>query len=305
MLAVVTMGVVLALGACVPVPPAPGSPSGAGCGKPATTGLVQKKQLLSGGVVRDYLLTVPPTYNPNVKTPLVFNFHGFGSSAIEEALYTQLDVKGAARGFIVVTPNGIDKQWDFTAPSVDFTYTADLVRYLDSVLCVDRAHMYTTGISNGAAFSSAVVCQTDIGFAAFASVSGLLPACANGVKEPVLAFHGTADPIVPYNGGAYFSGVNARRTAGIQAKPVDDAVANWARFDGCGTPATTTAVAGDVEHVTYPDCPPSGTVELYRVVGGGHTWPGAIPIARLGPTTSSIDASALMLAFFDAHPRTG
>ena len=82
-------------------------------------------------------------------------------------------------------------------------------------------------------------------------------------------------------------------------------MAGWAAFDGCGTPATTTRRRRAIEHVVYPDCPAGGTVELYRVVDGGHTWPGAFPInpARLGPTTSAIDATALMLAFFDAHPR--
>jgi polyhydroxybutyrate depolymerase len=66
-------------------------------------------------------------------------------------------------------------------------------------------------------------------------------------------------------------------------------------------------VAADVQHVAYPHCPANGTVELYRVVGGGHTWPGAIPVnpSRLGSTTESIDATTLMLRFFAAHPRTG
>jgi polyhydroxybutyrate depolymerase len=92
----------------------------------------------------------------------------------------------------------------------------------------------------------------------------------------VLAFHGTADPMVPYAGGAYFSG---------------DAVAKWAAFDGCGTRATTTTVAADVERVLYPDCRGSAALELYRVLGGGHTWPGAsaVSTARLGPTTTSIE----------------
>jgi hypothetical protein len=51
--------------------------------------------------------------------------------------------------------------------------------------------------------------------------------------------------------------------------------------------------------------PANGTVELYRVVGGGHTWPGATPVrtAQLGATTASISATTLILRFFDTHPR--
>jgi polyhydroxybutyrate depolymerase len=93
----------------------------------------------------------------------------------------------------------------------------------------------------------------------------------------------------------------------LRARPVDQALASWAAFDGCGHPPTTTPVASDVERVTFPGCPANGTVELYRIVGGGHTWPGAPTVnrARLGPTTTSIDATALMLDFFAAHPRRG
>jgi hypothetical protein len=58
-------------------------------------------------------------------------------------------------------------------------------------------------------------------------------------------------------------------------------------------------MTSDVECVAYPDCPAGGTVELYRIVGGGHTWPGAIPVdgTRLGPTSATIDATGLVLAF--------
>lgn len=283
MLTIGVVGAVVALAACVPTPPPAGSPSGAGCGKAATTGLLQKKQLLSGGVVRDYFLTVPAAYNPNVKMPMVLNFHGFGSTATEQALYTQLDPKGAARGFIVVTPNGINKQWDYTAPSADFTYTADLVRYLDSVLCIDGRRTFTTGMSNGAAFSSAVVCQTDIGFDAFATVTALTPACANGVKIPMLAFHGTADPVVPYSIAGPFT-------------------ATWAARNGCSATPVETRIEPDIQKRTFVGCEAGLSATLYSIEGGGHTWPdGLVDLPQFGATTRTIDATDLILDFFAAH----
>jgi poly(3-hydroxybutyrate) depolymerase len=36
-------------------------------------------------------------------------------------------------------------------------------------------------------------------------------------------------------------------------------------------------------------------------LGGGHTWPGMKPVTP--GTTETIDASELMLDFFDKHPR--
>jgi polyhydroxybutyrate depolymerase len=44
-------------------------------------------------------------------------------------------------------------------------------------------------------------------------------------------------------------------------------------------------------------------VVLYKVTGGGHTWPGGSfqPEALLGKTCRSIDATALMWDFFAQH----
>jgi polyhydroxybutyrate depolymerase len=48
-------------------------------------------------------------------------------------------------------------------------------------------------------------------------------------------------------------------------------------------------------------CADRAWVVLYRVVGGGHTWPGSrafIPLPGLGPVTFEIDADAIMWSFF-------
>jgi polyhydroxybutyrate depolymerase len=281
----VTVGVlagVLLLGACA-VPPPVGTPRGTGCGKPAVRASLQPQKILSGGAIRDFFLTVPATYDERVPSPIVFNFHGHGSNATQQYLYTQLDAKGAARGFIVVTPNGIDEQWDYTAPSVDFTFASDLVRYLDSVLCIDDNRIFTTGMSNGAAFSSAVVCQTDIGFDAFASVTALTPACANGAQVPMLAFHGTADPIVSYTIAGPFT-------------------ASWATRNGCDATPVETRIEPDIQKRTFVGCDPGLSATLYSVEGGGHTWPdGLVDLPQFGATTRTIDASDLILDFFAAQ----
>ena len=57
----------------------------------------------------------------------------------------------------------------------------------------------------------------------------------------------------------------------------------------------------EVEHLTYPSCPPGRGVELYIIEDGGHEWPGdpgpdALPAEEL-------DANHLMLQFFRDHPR--
>ena len=53
-------------------------------------------------------------------------------------------------------------------------------------------------------------------------------------------------------------------------------------------------------------CPKNATVELYRISGGGHAWPGSTFTASIssavGFTTMAIDADAIMWRFFEQHP---
>jgi len=310
---VIAAAVVWAGASLVPASAGAATKPASGCGKAAAPGLTTQ-HLRVDGSDREYLLSIPDSYAASKRAPLLFNFHGLGSNMQQQALYTGLNQKAGAEGYVVITPNGTGttlRRWSFPplpGSAADVNFVKAMLATTQRALCIDTKRIFSTGISNGAIFSTLLACSLPGRLAAIAPVAGVnaTDVCTAGTPPTaVLAFHGTADPIVPYHGGAYFSGVNAPRTGRVQAQPVDDSVANWARFDGCGAPASTTPVAADVEHIVYPDCPSSGTVELYRVVGGGHTWPGALPVARLGPTTSSIDASALMVAFFDAHPRTG
>ncbi len=318
--------VALAVASACAVLPASGATAatraGSGCAKTATTGTTTR-HLTVAGTDREYLLSIPASYRKGTPAPLVLDFHGLGSNMQQQAVYSRLDQQGGAHGYVVITPDGsgtVIKRWvppPLHGPDVGFVKA--ILATTQRTLCIDPKRVFATGISNGAIFSTALACALPGRLAAIAPIAGVngTKVCAAGTPPTsVLAFHGTADPIVPYGGGAYFSGPSGAsaatraigsRLGGLQAHPVDDWVVDWAAFDGCGTPATTTATAPDVEHVVYPDCPASGAVALYRILGGGHTWPGsiAVNVDRLGPTTTSIDATALMLAFFDAHPRKG
>jgi polyhydroxybutyrate depolymerase len=233
----------------------------------------------------------------------------------EQSLYTNLDARAGARGYVVITPNGQEgllRHWSLE-PSVtanpDVAFVQAMLRTTNRSLCIDRDRIFAAGMSNGAMFSTLLACALPGRLAAIAPVAGVNAAavCSAGTpRVSVLAFHGTADAVVPYAGGAYFSGAAVGSLLGVpDARPVDSAVAEWAAFDGCSTPPSTAPVAVDVQHVTWRHCPKHGAVELYRVLGGGHTWPGAIAIRsdRLGETTESTSATRLILDFFDTHPR--
>ena len=113
---------------------------------------------------------------------------------------------------------------------------------------------------------------------------------ANGL--PVMHFHGTADPIVSYNG-----------TVGIP--PVDTTIHWWVNKNNCNpTPAFTTIPnthtddSSTVEKYYYSGGKNGSEVTFYKIINGGHTWPGSIPVPPLGNTNEDINASALMGSFF-------
>jgi polyhydroxybutyrate depolymerase len=277
----IALAVVASVVACAPTAPPAGGPNG--CGRPAAPVLTQSRQLTSGGVVRQFLLTIPDSYDPRVPTPLILNFHGLGSDATQQALYTQLDHRAKGRGFIVATPNGIGGAMDVTAPSVDHQYVVELVRYLNSILCVSPFERFSAGMSMGGFMSSALACSPELGLRAIAGVTGLFGACANGRTMPVLAFHGTRDPIVAY-------------------AAVRDSVASWAARNRCGAMPQVTRIGPDIQVRTYTGCAAGLSTTFYTVEGGGHTWPdGLIDLPAFGSTTRTIDATDLILDFFSAQ----
>lgn len=47
-------------------------------------------------------------------------------------------------------------------------------------------------------------------------------------------------------------------------------------------------------------------VVLVEIQGGGHTWPGQVPLVGfLGRTTTNVHANTLIWEFFQKHPRPG
>ena len=123
--------------------------------------------------------------------------------------------------------------------------------------------------------------------------------CPDQRPVPMIAFHGTADPDVPYNGGSSW----------LSARPFPNVpgwAANWARRNRCDPNPIESTVASDVTRRAYGGCADGAAVVLYTVRGGGHTWPGGKPLPEwfVGRTTGSIDATGLMWAFFSEHPLT-
>ncbi|MEY2569219.1 MAG: polyhydroxybutyrate depolymerase [Actinomycetota bacterium] len=257
--------------------------------------------LTSHGFAREYAVYAPASYTGRKRVPVVLEFHGFGSGAQQQMIYGNFGPAADRDGFLVVGPQGQGQPRHFTLLGAasgeedDVQFVGDLLDHLQQTLCVDPARVYSTGMSNGGALTALLACRLSDRIAAFASVAAVVwgPQCEAARTVPIIAFHGTADPIVPFNGGR----VTCCGNPTIAGAP--DTMANWARHDGCGPQATEEPVKGTVTVRRWTRCKPGGVVELYVVGGGGHTWPGAtISAGFLGQASKDIDASAVIWDFF-------
>lgn len=252
---------------------------------------------------RVVLVHVPASYDPTVPTPVVLNFHGYTSDAGQEELLSNMNAKSDAAGFITVYPNGTGTPQSWNAGACcgqasqdqvdDVGFVRTLIGELESKLCVDRQRVFATGMSNGGFLSHRLACELSDEIAAVAPVAGVLgiPDCAPARPVPVMGFHGTADPLVPYDGSA---------SLGFPSVP--DTYAGWAMRDGCTTQTMETYRNNDAHCSTWLGCAAGSEVTLCTVDNGGHTWPGGMPVPSLGYTTPNLSATDAMWTFFQHHP---
>ncbi len=280
--------------------------------------------LVSGGADRYALLSTPGGSDP---VPLVLDIHGYTEGAEIHVAHTGLSTLGAAEGFAVATPHGAGTppQWGFDPNTADIGFFDDLLDVIEATACIDLARVYAAGLSNGAMMSSILGCRLPERIAAVAAVAGVrtFDDCPIENPTPLLAFHGTADTFVGFDGGLGESVALlpdpdggegsiadvveeadtdvADQLAEIEATSVPEYVADWAGDNGCAAEPVENEVGSTIRHVDY-DCPAGGDTQLYIVEGGGHTWPGSQFLAGatdlVGVTTFEIDATTLIWGFF-------
>ncbi|MDE2291464.1 MAG: esterase [Elusimicrobia bacterium] len=285
---------------------------------PARAGF-ERGALEHGGLKRTYALYVPARRPAHPAA--VFVLHGGGGTGAQLRRHTRRRFEALADkdGFVVVYPDGVDRHWDdgrdLPGRSVrvdDLGFLAELADRLTASLSLDPARLYVTGISNGGFMANALACGQAGRWAAVAPVAASLgektaAACRPSRAVPVLMVNGTEDPLVPWDGREVrFLGRSRGRKL-----TVPETAARWAALDGCAKdPAVTELPPRDpsdptrVELRAWRGGRRGAEVLLYRVVGGGHTWPGGrVYLPRLvGPTTRQLDVEALIWSFFARHP---
>jgi polyhydroxybutyrate depolymerase len=274
----------------------------AGCRAGAERGSAGPRTLTSGGRTRRFHLRIPPSGALQTPTPLVLNFHGLMQDPLLQELFSGMTEKAMARGWVLVYPAGLGRSWNAGTccgrgkhdEVDDVRFVRDLVQQLERELCIDRRRIYATGMSNGGLFSYRLACEASDLFAAIAPVAAVeaVPACTPRRPVPVLAFNGTSDPIVRYQGGW--------PSSWSDLPSVPETRDRWEKRKQC-TARQTIWSSKEVKCEASTGC--TADHVLCSVEGGGHTWPGGMIVPFLGHTTDELSATDAMLDFFAKHAR--
>lgn len=278
-----------------------GGGAGDGGDAPAEPAVVHRR-LPVGGTDRTYRLYTPPDAEDAGPVPLVVALHGSGNSVESLVDASELDQAADAGGFIVAYPAAVGISWNggFCCTSGRGDPGAD-VRFIDALIAdvvasrrIDESRVYAVGFSAGAIMAYRLACALADRLAGVGAIAGsmTLDDCRPSRPLSVIAIHGSADEVVPYEGGRIQGGATG------PAPPAMAVAERWAELDGCAG-APKAEVRGAVASTTWTDCRGGTGVRLVTVEGGGHNW--YLPV--YGPPNGALDATATVTEFFGLRRR--
>jgi len=258
--------------------------------------------ILINGTYRSFITYVPSIYQSSQPTPLIFNLHGRTSTALEQMWYGDFRDIADTANFIIVHPQGLldntgVTHWNLGQSNIDdIGFLNSLYSHLVSNYNINLDQVYSTGMSNGGYMSYYLACNMNDKIAAIASVTGAMDSftllnCNPNHPTPVMEIHGTADFNVPFN-------------------DIINGIEYWRDYNNCNLIADTTLMPdlnfGDlstVKHIVYNNGDNGVTTELFKVLNGGHTWPGSN--ISIGVTNYDINASIEIWKFFSRYDISG
>jgi polyhydroxybutyrate depolymerase len=252
-------------------------------------------------------ILLPSGHGP---APTVIVLHGAVNSAAWAVRRFGFVEAAAARGFTAVFPQGIGLQWNdgrigLASGADDVSFLRRLVRELVAREIAEPHRVYIAGVSNGGMMALRMVCEAAELLAGAGTVIASMPAstgaeCRPARPVPIVMFNGTADRLIPYDGG----GVGPLNLGGL-VWAAEETAAFLAHANGCDP----RPMSGDASmelisatRITWSGCRREADVTLYRVNGGRHSVPGRrrILTALFGKRRDELSAAETIMAAF-AH----
>jgi polyhydroxybutyrate depolymerase len=179
------------------------------------------------GMPRTFVRHIPPGYTGRTPAPVVIDFHPLGSTGSSWKGATGWSALADREGFIVIWPDGVGNSWNvgrccrtaFEQNVDDVAFTKAIISTLAQEACIDTERVYATGCSNGGGMAFKVACDAADVIAAVAPVDfdcvtsedandrSCGANCAPSRPISEIQFRGTADTVVPYEGGIRSGGM--------------------------------------------------------------------------------------------------
>ncbi|MEM9885731.1 MAG: PHB depolymerase family esterase [Bacteroidota bacterium] len=276
-------------------------------------GTIIEKTLEQENATRNYSLYLPAEYDAQQAYPLVINYHGFGGTPEQQMAISNMNAVADTAQFIVAYPLALEvfnpvlnvrgAGWN-VVQFLDSTYsdtefTLNMIAAIRQDHAIDSMRIHATGWSFGSEMALSLACEAPN---VIASVAGVAESMADFVRltcDPqrpysLMTIHGTADNLIPFEGGAGF----------WSAAP--ETPAYFAQLNGCDETPTSIELENinDTDNSTvtlfeYNNCEADTEVLFYQINGGGHAWPGGL---GSGVVNQDINGSTEIWDFFQRNP---
>ena len=241
------------------------------------------------GIDRQYIYYEPLDLNEQM--PLVIVMHGFGGDANDIRNYSEMNQFANQYGFAVCYPRGTTDSEGYRFWNVgyafhqnetvdDVGFLSELAGYLQLTHGLNPDYTFATGMSNGGEMCYMLACQAYDTFKAVAPVAGMilqdiLDECDNSPPIPLFEIHGSQDSVTPISG-------DPNNNDGWGAYPsIPFTIDYFSEKNECTLMVTETLPNTDTSDGSYVLSEKhlnginNNEVWFYKVVGGGHDWPGA------------------------------
>ena len=216
-------------------------------------------------VQREVLLHLPNNFDSTQTYPVVIAFHGNGGQ--NNSWFNQLSQFVDLGEFIGIYPQGYLNSWNLGAEAS----TADEIYFFNQIMdkletysFFDASKVYGIGISNGSALINKLAIETSH-FSAIAALASqlIVGSIPNNSTSPVAVYQmcGTADNIIPYEGGMSVVGHHFLSSSG--------SALSWVNAFNCATEPII-EMLGEDGILIYTDCESGKEIRFHSVNNAGH-----------------------------------
>ena len=276
-----------------------------------------------GGISREYYLFVPDEVDLN--TPLIFVLHGYSGSANGIMGYSEFNDLADEHNFIVCYPQGTIDDYGNAFWNVGYSFHAfngvddvQFIRTLSTHIVQEYNltyyNIFSTGMSNGGDMSYLLACQASDIIRAIAPVAGCMmewiyDSCSPAFPRSVFEIHGTNDNTTWWEGDYNDSGGWGNYMAVMPTFNFWATENNCLNFESNELPNLNQSDGSYIISDKYTDGIGGNEVWLYKVINGGHDWPGSYGNMDINSSQEIIEFFNLFMIYaaigdtdFDGQP---